>query len=151
MPTDNNEFSIHLAEVSCSSFSLSNDIKTDDLSPDSLGVGHRVTIEVLKNDSTVNVFTSLKYIINNKDVSEITIKCRFKLSPFSEIIKFENESQTVNFEETLLYVIIPVAFSTTRGYYNAKLENNPLYKYPYPIIQTDVLIKQVKILPRANQ
>lgn len=150
MPTDSKEYSIHLAEVSCNSFSLSNDIKTDDLSPDSLGVAHRITIEVLNNDNAVNVLTSLKYIVNNKDVSEITVKCRFILSPFSELIKFENESQTVNFEETLLYVIIPVAFSTTRGYYNAKLENNPLYKYPYPIIQTDALIKQVKIIPPAS-
>ena len=61
-------------------------------------------------------------------------------------MKIEQDTQQVSFDESLVRIIVPVAFSTARGYFSAKLEGTPLAKYPFPIIKTDALIKTCRTM-----
>lgn len=149
MSTSDNVFSVQLAEVKCDNFFLKEKTVNEDISPEKLQIAHRVSLEVRPDIQAINVITGLKYILDNKDASEITVKCHFKVTPFSKLVNID--STTVNFEEALVYTIVPVAFSTSRGYMIAKLEGSPFADYPYPIIQTEELLKQVKILPLSTQ
>lgn len=145
MPTENKGFSLQLVEVICESFSKKEKLQAMEVVPEKLQVAHRVVIEVLLDGSAINVITSLKYLLEDRDVSEISVRCRFKAEPFWDLVKIDKETHTVDFEEALVFTIVPVAFSTTRGYYLARLEGTPLASYPYPIIQTEDLLRQIKI------
>lgn len=140
-----NEFFVRLSSVECKSFFDNLKEKDVVLTPDTLRVAHSVAIIVL-GDEDLGVEIGLKYGNEEKTFSEIRVEFCFGVIGLQKILKIDQETKQVELDESLLRVIVPVAFSTARGYMSAKLENSPLARYPFPIIGIDALIKTCQIL-----
>lgn len=141
---NNNAFSVALVSVECKHFSynLPDDIV---LSPNTLQVAHSLAI-IVNGDKELHVEVGMKYGKSEIDYSELKMSFRFDVPALSQVMKVEDSTRQVSFDEALLRVIVPVAFSTARGYYSAKLEGTPLSEYPFPILKTEALIKTCRIM-----
>lgn len=141
----NNSFSVAIVSIECKNFynNLEGDNKV--LSPDTLNVAHSLSI-IVSGENNLVVEVGLKYGENGADYSEIRLFFRFDVMNLSNVMSVDESTRQVSFDEALLRVIVPVAFSTSRGYYSSKLEGSPLAKFPFPIIKTEALIKTCRIM-----
>ena len=140
-----NEFFVRLSSVESKSFFDNLKEKDVALSPETLQVAHSVSIIVL-GDEELGVEVGLKYGSGEESFSEIRVVFRFAVIGLQNIMKIDKETKQVEFDESLLRVIVPLSFSTARGYMAAKLEKSPLAQYPFPIIGTEALLKTCQIL-----
>lgn len=140
-----NDFFVRLSSVESRSFFNNLKDKEVELSPDTLRVAHSVAIIVLGYEE-LGVEIGLKYGNEEETYSEIRVSFRFGVIGLQNIMKIDQETKQVELDESLLRIIIPVSFSTARGYLSAKMEGSPLARYPYPIIGVDALIKTCQIL-----
>jgi hypothetical protein len=141
---NNNAFSVSLVSVECRHF-FNNLPEEKVLSPDSLQVSHSLSI-IVNDEKELDLEVGMKYGEPETDYSEIRMAFRFDVTNLSQVMKMDESTRQVSFDEALLRVIVPVAFSTARGYYSAKLEGSPLSKYPFPLLKTDALIKTCRIM-----
>ncbi len=144
----NNSFSVALVSVECKHFTV-NLPKDIVLSPDTLQVSHSLAI-IVKGEKELEVSVGLKYGEEGTDFSEIRLSFLFDVVNLSSLMKVDQDTRQVSFDESLLYVIVPVAFSTARGYYSAKLESSPLANYPFPILKTDLLVKTCRFMQLSD-
>ncbi len=141
----NKEYSVFLLSMELDGFFD----KTKDLNPvftpESLQVSHSIAL-IVKDEDSISIQIGLKYGEKGKDYSEIRMIYHYKVTNLSEIMHIDESSHEINIDENLLRVVIPASFSTTRGYFAAKLENSLLYNYPFPLFKTKDLISSCKIL-----
>ena len=146
--TDNG-FKVSLASVECQSFY--NYLKEEEevSSPETLQVAHSLTIFVCGEDE-LEVEVGLLYGGREETYSEIRVVSRFQIVNPQQVVKVDQNTRQVLFDESLLRLILPVALDTARGYCSARLEGTPLAAFPFPIIKTDVLIKTCRIMVKDN-
>lgn len=141
----NSEFSVLLTSVESKNFVDNIHNQVVELSPDTLRVAHSLAIIVV-GEEELDVEVRLQYGEEEKVYSDIRVVCNFRVGNLQHVMKIEQDTQQVSFDESLVRIIVPVAFSTARGYFSAKLEGTPLAKYPFPIIKTDALIKTCRTM-----
>lgn len=142
--SENNAFSVALVSVECKRF-FNNLPEATVLSPETLRVAHSLSI-IVSGEKELMVEVGMKYGEPEVDYSELRLSFVFDVTNLSQVMQIEDATRQISFDEALLHVIVPVAFSTARGYYSAKLEGSPLVKYPFPLLKTDALIKTCRIM-----
>lgn len=146
--SNNNAFSVSLISVESKHFFYN--LPADKVfSPDTLQVAHSLSI-IVKGEKELEVEVGMKYGDPETDYSELRMSLRFDVTNLVQVMKMDDSTRQVSFDEALLRVIVPVAFSTARGYYSAKLEGLPLSKYPFPLFKTEALIKTCRIMMAAD-
>lgn len=143
--TNNNAFSVTLVAVECKQFYDRLAGEKIILSPDTLQVSHSLSI-IIKNDRKLEIEVGMKYGDNNIEYSELKLLFQFDVTGLSQLMKVEDASKKISFDKALLFVVVPVAFSTARGYYAAKLEDSPLSRFPFPLLRTDALVSTCRIM-----
>ena len=141
----NSEFSVQLTSIENRGFLDHIKEQVVELSPETLRVAHSLAIIVGGNEK-LDVEVRLQYGEEGKVFADIRIVCHFRVGHLEQVMKMDQNTQQVSFDESLVRVILPIAFSTARGYFSAKLERTPLAKFPFPIIKTDALIKTCRIM-----
>lgn len=141
----NNEYYVLLVSVENKRFYNHLMEQSAPLSPDTLRVSYSLALRISGEDE-IDVEVGLEYGVENNTFSAISVSSHFKVVNLERIMSIDQETKQISFDESLLYVIIPVAFSTARGYFSAKLEGTPLTHFPFPIFKTDALIKNCRIM-----
>lgn len=141
----NKDFTVSLSSVQCLDFFDSVREKSIVLIPERLQVARSLVV-VLKSAEDIDVEVGLKFGEENEDYSEIRLSFHFIVTNLTQLVHVDEETKQVSFDRSLLYVILPVSFSTARGYYSAKLEESPLADFPYPIVKTEDLVNTCRIM-----
>ncbi len=144
-PTSNKDYSVFLYSMELEGFFDNTRELNPVITPESLQVSHSIAL-VVKDKENIDMQIGLKYGEKGKDYSEIRMIHHYKVTNLPEIMHIDESSHEINIDENLLRVIIPVSFSTVRGYFSAKLEGSPLYDYPFPLFKTKDLISSCRIL-----
>ena len=141
----NSEFSVLLTSIENKGFIDNTTKEVVELSSDTLRVAHSLAIIVM-GDEDLDVEVRLQYGEEKKVYSDIRVVCRFLVGNLRQVMTVDQNTQQVSFDESLVRIIVPVAFSTARGYFSAKLEGSPLAEFPFPVIRTDTLIKTCRTM-----
>ena len=145
--TTSKEYSVALLSIELKTFFDKTQEIGEDLSPEKLQVAHSVNIIVAKDkDNQIVVEIGLKYGDGKKDYSEIKLGFKYQISNLLSVMVINQETKQVSFDESLLYTLLPASFSAARGYYAAKLGDSPLSAFPFPILRSETIVGNCRIL-----
>ncbi len=108
-----------------------------------LKIQYRVSAEINRPQSIVNVIVLLTYITDSKTLFSGSLTTTFNVVDLPSYITVKEGEDKFRIESDFLPTLISIAFSTTRGYYVRELQGTILAPYPFPMISIDSLLRRV--------
>lgn len=144
-PIFKKEYLVVLTSLECKNFFDYTNEPGFSFTPDGLQVAYSLTL-IVKSGDKIDIQVGMRMGENGKDYSEISLVHHFNVTPLSAIMSINEATHEISFDESLLLTLLPQAFSTTRGYFSAKLEGTPLHDYPFPVIRTQELVSSCRMM-----
>lgn len=111
------------------------------LSPENVRVGFSVDVEINRPESLVKVKVTMGYLDGQKTIFDGTLESVYEVQELASFIT-EEEGGKFHLESNFLPMLINMSFGTTRGYFVAALSKTVLQKYPFPMIDTESVLKR---------
>lgn len=138
---DRKQIKIHLESVNEVKFmlNLADDLLEKIGDGPNIGFGHIIS-SVSMDQGLISFIFGVQYAITNIPVLESRYEFVFKVDPIQEAVKIENNSIEI---KALMPHFINVAIGTMRGIIVVKTAGTPLAKYPLPLFDPMIVMKDI--------
>ncbi|MFW5879346.1 MAG: hypothetical protein ACOCUV_00835 [bacterium] len=109
-----------------------------------LGLGVKFKTE-LENE-ILRIRFLVKYVMNstNENLVKLEAELVFKIKNMNSVVKADNETNKINFQDSFLKALIVESIGTTRGILFSKTKGTDLEKFPLPLLNAQDIINQMK-------
>ena len=145
IPPSDKQYLVILTSLECKSFFDNSSEPIAKFSPENLQVAYTLSL-IVKSKDEIDVQVEMRYEEKGHTFSGICLVHHFKVPQLSEILSINESTHEISVDDSLLLTTLPLAVSTARGYFSAKLEGSPLHAYPFPILQTKELVSTCRMM-----
>lgn len=136
-----------LAKVSGKSIESHIDsVDKERITPGSLMVNFSLVTNISLEQSRIAVSVTLRYQFEGLMFYKSKISNTYEVPDLKSITRIDTGTQTITFKPNILPTLVEASFSMARGYLLAKAEGTFLENYPFPLIDTNVLMGANKIV-----
>ncbi len=112
------------------------------LSVNNLNIHFLIHTEVYKAKDEIHVNCAIKYTYENQELFFAKSKNKFHVDDLANLIIKNDNDNTVGFKYDIIPTLINISYGTLRGIVYMATKNNPLEKYPVPLIPLNVLTEK---------
>lgn len=112
------------------------------LSEDTLVFQFKVNAIMNLSKDTIAIFMAIRYKYENAELFQAESKMVFVVNPLNEIITRDDGKNTITFSYDIMPTLVGASYSTLRGIVFKETQNEPLEKFPLPLMPMKALIEK---------
>lgn len=115
------------------------------LSEDTLVFQFKVNATINQSTDTIAIFMAIRYKYENAELFQAESKTVFAINSLNEIITRDDTKNTITFSYDIMPTLVGASYSTLRGIVFKETQNEPLEKFPMPLLPMKVLVEKCTI------
>ena len=112
------------------------------LSEDTLVFQFKVNATISLSKDTIAIFMAIRYKYENSELFQAESKTVFAVNSLNEIITRDESKNTITFSFDIIPTLVGASYSTLRGIVYKEMQNEPLEKFPMPLMPMKVLVEK---------
>ncbi|MFO8066422.1 MAG: hypothetical protein R6U11_02455 [Bacteroidales bacterium] len=109
-----------------------------------LGIGAKFKTDF--DNEIMRIRFLVNYVMNEtkENIVKLETELTFKIKNLNRVVKVDNETNKINFQDNFLKTLITESIGTTRGILFYKTKGTDLANFPLPLIKAQDLLNQMK-------